>query len=370
MKIDLHTHILPERWPDWARRFGYGGFVRLDHHAPCRAKMFIDDRFFREIESNCWDPAARLADCDRDGVTVQVLSTVPVMFSYWAKPADGNDISRFLNDHLAGVAARHPARFTGLGTVPLQDPDLAIRELHRCVRDLGLPGVQIGSNINGLNLDDPSLFPFFREASDLGAAIFVHPWEMIGRERMPRYWLPWLVGMPAETALAICSVIFGGILDRLPNLRIAFAHGGGSFAGTIGRIEHGWRVRPDLCNVHETQNPREYLRRFYVDSLVHDAGQLRMLLNLHGAERIALGSDYPFPLGEEHPGALVESMMDLDPSARDRILAGTAMEFLGLRAGPQGGIGATHDPGRAGHASGGDPQRNAEGTGPAGGDAP
>ena len=257
--------------------------------------MTIDGALFREIGANCWDVDTRIAECDGGGVDVQVLSTVPVMFSYWAKPSRALDLARRLNDHIAGLQAARPARFVGLGTLPLQDPVLAIRELERCVRDLGLAGIQIGSNVNGANLDSPELFPVFEAAQQLGAAVFVHPWEMLGRERMARYWLPWLVGMPAETSLAICSLIFSGVLERLPRLRIAFAHGGGAFPGTFGRIAHGFDVRPDLVAVANAVPPREYLRRLYVDSLVHDPAMLRYLVELMGAERIALGSDYPFP---------------------------------------------------------------------------
>jgi aminocarboxymuconate-semialdehyde decarboxylase len=331
MKIDLHTHILPRDWPDLRDRYGYGGFVRLEHHGPGCARMMIDGRSFREIEANCWDPACRLEDCARFGVDVQVLSTVPIMFSYWAKPRDTLDLARLLNDHIAGVVRAHPRRFAGLGTLPLQDPDLAVSELERCVRDLGLSGVEIGTHVNGRNLDHPDLFPVLAAAERLGAAVFVHPWDMLARERMEKYWLRWLVGMPAETCLAICSVIFGGVLERLPRLRIAFAHGGGSFPGTVGRIDHGFRCRPDLCAVDTKLGPREALGQFYVDSLVHDAEALRALVRLVGPERVALGSDYPFPLGEAEPGRLIDSLTDLPADARGRMLAGTALEFLGKR---------------------------------------
>ena len=349
MKIDLHTHILPREWPDLDAKYGYGGFVRVEHYRPCCARMMIGDRFFREIGDNVWEPKRRIEECDRAGVSMQVISTVPVMFSYWAKPADGLDLSRLLNDHIAEVVRAHPTRFAGLGTIPLQDPEMAARELERCVRELGLRGAEIGTHADAnshlpndvRNLDDRSLDPVWRAAEELGAALFVHPWDMVGRERMPKYWLPWLVGMPAETALAICSMMFGGVFERFPKLRVAFAHGGGAFPFTIGRIAHGFEVRPDLCAIDHQTNPRHYLARtdehsltmparFFVDSLVHDADALRFLLKIFGPERVVLGSDYPFPLGEAHPGELIESLADLAPSARDRLLWGSAREFLGL----------------------------------------
>jgi aminocarboxymuconate-semialdehyde decarboxylase len=329
LKIDVHTHILPERLPDFRKVPGGERFVRIEHHAPGRARMIVDGSLFREIESNSWDVEARLAQCEATGVDVQVLSTVPVLFSYWAQPPEALELARYLNDHIAGVVAAHPSRFAGLGTIPMQDPDFAIRELERCVEDLGLSGIEIGSNVNGANLDSPELFPIFEAASALHAAVFVHPWEMAGRDRMTRYWLPWLVGMPAELSLAICSLIFGGVLERLPALRIAFAHGGGAFPATIGRIVRGFEARPDLCAVSNDVSPREYLRRIYVDSLVHDPLMLRYLVDSMGPDRIALGSDYPFPLGEARPGDLIDSC-GFPEETRARLLHGTALEWLDL----------------------------------------
>ena len=345
MKIDLHTHILPRDWLDLDAKYGYSGFVRLDHYKPCCARMMIGDRVFREITDNVWDPKRRIEECDREKISMQVLSTVPVMFSYWAKPADALDLARRLNDHIAEVVRDHPTRFAGLATIPMQDPDLAAQELERCVRELGLRGAQIGTHVDAnshcarnetRNLDDTSLDPVWSAAEQLGAAIFVHPWDMLGKERMPKYWLPWLVGMPAETSLAICSMMFGGVFERFPKLRIAFAHGGGAFPITIGRIEHAFHVRPDLVVTDNKTNPRSYLAHhdtpahFYVDSLVHDADALKLLLKLFGAQRVALGSDYPFPLGEAHAGKLIESMKELSMKEKAQLLSGTAREFLGI----------------------------------------
>ncbi|MBI5473401.1 MAG: amidohydrolase [Ignavibacteriae bacterium] len=338
-KIDVHTHILPKTLPDLKAKFGYGGWVNIEHHSRGCARMMIDGKHFRDVEENVWDSDVRLHECDANSVTMQVLSTVPVLFSYWAGGNDALDFSRYLNDHIAGVVADHPQRFVGLGTIPMQAPDLAIKELERCMKELKLAGIEIGSHVNDWNLNDEHLFPIFQAAEELGAAIFVHPWDMMGKERMPKYWLPWLVGMPAEVSLAICSMIFGGVFERLPGLRVAFAHGGGAFPATIGRIEHGFNVRPDLVAVDNNINPKNYLGKFYLDSLVHDKSMLKYLIELVGEEKIALGSDYPFPLGEATPGSLIESM-ELSDATKQRLLSGTALEWLRLDTEPPFGEGS------------------------------
>jgi aminocarboxymuconate-semialdehyde decarboxylase len=330
--VDVHTHLLPPELPRWSEKFGYGGFIRLEpSQRPGCARMVRDDgTFFREVEANAWDPIARLRDCESCEVGVQVLSTVPVMFSYWIpNPAHALELARFLNDHLASVCHAHPRRFVGLGTVPLHAPDLAVGELERCVEKLGLAGIQIGSHAGPRNLDAPELFPLFRRAAELREAVFVHPWDMMGQERMPKYWLPWLVGMPAETSQAICSVIFGGVLERLPSLRFCFAHGGGAFPATFGRIQHGYESRPDLCGIDNPHPPRDYLGRFWVDSLVHDERALRLVLATFGDDKVALGSDYPFPLGEERPGALIRSIQGV---ATRKLLVDNALAWLGRSA--------------------------------------
>ena len=331
LKIDVHTHILPRDIPDWKNKFGYGGFIQLEHSGPGCALMKKDDgRSFREIDENCWSPKKRIEEMDATGVTVQVLSTVPVMFSYWSKPSDGVEIAKYLNDQIAEVVTEFPLRFVGLGTVPLQQTDLAVKELERC-RQIGLSGVEIGTNVNQKNLGEPEFFDFFAACEELDMPIFVHPWDMMGEKDMQEYWLPWLVGMPAEVSRAICSLIFSGVLERLPKLRICFAHGGGAFPATIGRIDHGFNVRPDLCAIDNPHSPRKYLSRLYFDSLVHEAAKLDYLVKLVGADQIMLGSDYPFPLGEHHPGELIESM-PYDAAIRSMMLHGAALNWLSIEA--------------------------------------
>jgi len=324
--LDVHTHVLPKELPRWAP-------VRLEQAGGCTGKLLRQDgTLFREVQSNCWDAAVRLQECDAAGVGVQVLSPVPVLFAYQLDAQRGADLARALNDHIASLCAAHPRRFIGLGTLPMQAPELAARELERCVRQLGLAGAEIGTHVNDWNLSDATLFPVFARAQELDAALFVHPWDMMGEARMRKYWLPWLVGMPAEVSLAICSLIFGGVLERLPRLRVLFAHGGGAFPVTLGRIEHGFLARPDLVAVDNPHPPSRYLQRIYVDALVHDARALRFVLDLFGPERVALGTDYPFPLGEAKPGALIDSL-GLPPAAREQLRSGTALAWLGRQAG-------------------------------------
>jgi aminocarboxymuconate-semialdehyde decarboxylase len=328
MKIDIHTHIMPATMPNWVQKFGYGEFIHLEHRN-CKACMMKGDKLFREVEDNCFDAAVRMKEMDETDVTMQVLSTIPVLFNYWAKANDGYETSRFFNDHIADTVIKNPQRFIGIGTVPLQDIDLAIKEMERCVTELKMPGLEIGSNINGLNLNDPVFFPFYEAAEKLGCALFVHPWEMMGEQQMQKYWLPWLVGMPAETSRAICSMIFGGVLEKFPKLRVAFAHGGGSFPLTIGRIEHGFNVRPDLVAVDNPVNPRDYIGKFWIDSLVHDAAALKYIIEVMGADNICLGSDYPFPLGEHHPGLLIEQRNFAD-ELKKKLLFKNAKDWLNM----------------------------------------
>ncbi len=330
-KIDIHTHIMPENIPNWFEKFGYGEFIRLEHHKPCCAKMIKGDKVFREIEENCWDPHARMKEMDMTEVSVQVLSTIPVLFNYFAKPEHGYETSRFFNDHIAQCVADNPNRFIGLGTVPMQDIYLSIREMERCVTELKMPGLEIGSNINGRNLSDPYFDPFWKAAEELGCCLFIHPWEMMGEKDMSKYWLPWLVGMPAETARAISSMIFGGVFERFPNLRVSFAHGGGSFPFTIGRIEHGFNVRPDLVAIDNNVNPRNYLGKFWIDALVHDPKALKYIVDVMGDTKVCMGSDYPFPLGEHHPGKLIESMEDFSATVTEQLLYKNAMDWMNLR---------------------------------------
>ena len=328
MKIDIHTHIIPEHIPNWFEKFGGGDFVHLEHHKPCCARMIKGGKVFREIEHNSWDATVRIKEMDMTEVGIQVLSTIPVLFNYSEKAEHALETSRFFNDHIAECVEQHPTRFKGIGTVPMQDVDMAIREMERCIKELKMPGIEIRSNINTMNLSDPYFTPFWKAAEELGCSIFVHPWEMMGEKDMQRYWLPWLVGMPAETSRAICSMIFGGVFEQFPRLRVAFAHGGGSFPLTIGRIEHGFNVRPDLCAIDNPINPRNYSGKFWIDAIVHDPKALDFIVDIMGHNKICMGSDYPFPLGEHHPGRLIESM-NYTPELKDKLLFRNAAEWLG-----------------------------------------
>ncbi len=326
LKIDMHTHIIPEQLPRFADKFGYGDFIHLVHHKPGFANMMKGDKFFREIESNCWNAEERIEEYATHQTQVQVVCTIPVMFSYWAKPQDCLELSRFLNDDIAETVANHPKHYLALGTVPMQDTKLAIQELQRC-KELGLPGIQIGSNINDKNLNEAEFFPIFEACQSLGMAVFVHPWNMMGFNSMEKYWLPWLVGMPAETSRAICSMIFGGVFERLPQLRVCFAHAGGAFLPTIGRVEHGFNCRPDLVAVDNPVSPREYLNKFWVDCITHDARMLQYILETAGTDKVCLGSDYPFPLGDLEIGAFIEEM-DLPKATVEAIFAKNTLAWL------------------------------------------
>ncbi len=328
LKIDMHTHILPKSMPNWTEKFGYGKFIELIHNDNGTADMIQGGQFFRTIKENCWDEHLRIEEYKKYETQVQVVCTIPVMFSYWAKTNDCVALSQFLNDHIAELVHRYPKNYIGLGTIPMQDTQTAIDELER-IKKIGLVGIQIGSNINDENLSKDKFFPIFETCQRLGLAVMIHPWQMMGFDSMKKYWLPWLVGMPAETSRAACSMIFGGVLERLPELRVCFSHAGGSFLPTIGRIEHGFKCRPDLVAIDNPVNPRNYLGKFWVDSITHDIDALEYILKMQGSNRVCLGSDYPFPLGDLEIGKFIAESR-LASVDKENIFHNATLEWLQL----------------------------------------
>ena len=328
LKIDMHSHIIPKIMPNWTSKFGYGKFIHLEHNTDGTADMMQGGQFFRKIEENCWDEKVRIPEYEKFNTQVQVVCTIPVMFSYWAKSQDCTELSEFLNDHIADLVLRFPKNYIGLGTIPMQDAEAAIRELER-IKSIGLVGIQIGSNINDENLSEDKFFPIFQACERLGLAVMIHPWQMMGFDNMKKYWLPWLVGMPAETSRAACSLIFGGVLERLPELRVCFSHAGGSFLPTLGRVEHGFNCRPDLVAVDNKRNPREYVGKFWVDCITHDIDALNYILKMQGSKRVCLGSDYPFPLGDLEIGKFIEES-SLSQEVKEDIFCHSTLEWLKL----------------------------------------
>jgi aminocarboxymuconate-semialdehyde decarboxylase len=329
VRIDVHTHIVPEGWQDWAARFGGDRWPSLVRHDACRATIMTGVQFFRDIDDRSWSPERRLQDMDRLGIDRQALSPPPVMFCYWADARANQAFARLQNDNVAAVVARHPTRFVGMATVPLQDGDLAVKELRYCRERLGLRAVEIGSCPAGRDFDDPALFPFFEACAALDMAVFVHPASpLVGQERLTKYYFPLIVGNPLETALAASKLIYGGVLERLPRLRVCFAHGGGAFPFTLARLDHGWKVRPE-GPAAIPRPPREYARLLYFDSLTLSPANLKFIVDQFGADRVVIGSDYPFDMGSDDPVRAVGEA-DLPAPAREQIEGGTAVRFLGL----------------------------------------
>ncbi len=328
LKIDMHTHIIPASLPRWADKFGYGDFIYLENNVPGTADMMKGNEFFRRIKQNCWDAGLRVQEYAEKATQMQVICTIPVLFAYWAKPKDGLEVAQFLNDDIAKTVSENPNHYMALGTLPMQHPGYAIQELERC-KKLGLVGIQIGSNINDKNLSEPEFDELWAACEELDMPIMVHPWNMMGFYQIRKYWLPWLVGMPAETSRAICSMIFSGVFERHPQLRVCFSHAGGSFLPTIGRIEHGFNCRPDLVAIDNEVNPRDYIGKFWIDSITHDIQFLNYAIDMVGSRRICLGSDYPFPLGDLEIGQYIVDS-GLPETVVEDIFCNSTLEWLGI----------------------------------------
>lgn len=328
--IDIHTHYVPGSWPDL--NCADAPWLRVESESD--AMIMMGTREFRLVQSNCWDAEHRLADMDADGVAAQVLSPTPVFFGYDREPREAARLARIFNDLALEICAPAPDRLLPFCQVPLQDTDAACAELERCL-EAGHVGVEIGNHVGDRDLDDEGIVTFLQHAAGLGAPVFVHPWDMPNSPRLDRWMAQWLAGMPAETHLSILALILGGVLDKVgDDLRICFAHGGGSFAFWLGRMDNAWRERNDVVGMSRHE-PSHYLGRFYVDSVVFDERALRLLVDTVGADRVLVGSDYPYPLGERPAGAVVRNSAFLDDPTRTKILRGNADTFLGLGTGGQ-----------------------------------
>lgn len=327
--IDIHNHFFPRTWPDLAARYGSSNWPWIKHAENGEADIMLGDRFFRHIYAACWDPEVRLKEMDQDGIDMQIMSATPVLFAYERPAEQALDCARLFNDAALELCAAGKGRLKSLCQVPLQDIDASCKELSRSMR-AGHVGVQIGNHVGEKNLDDPGIVTFLHHCADEGAAVLVHPWDMLGQQRMSKYMMPWTVGMPAETQLGIVAMILGGAFDKLPaKLKICFAHGGGSFAFLLGRMENAWKHHPAARGICELP-PSRYVNRFSVDSAVFDARALQFLIETMGTERVMLGSDYPFPLGEHGIGSLIRSSRQT-AAAKARLLGENAVEFFGLQ---------------------------------------
>jgi aminocarboxymuconate-semialdehyde decarboxylase len=329
-RIDIHAHFFPRITRETA--------AAADPCAPWlaanddgRGQIMIGDAPFRPVQAGLWDPRLRVEWLDEAGIDVQLVCATPVMFGYAWDSARAAAWATRMNDLALEFCAAAPARLKPLAQVPLQDIAAACAEATRA-RAGGHVGVQIGNHVGAKSLDDPGILDFLRHCASLALPVLVHPWDMMGDARMQRWMLPWLVAMPAETQLGMLSLILSGAFERLPaNLELVFAHGGGSFAWLLGRVDNAWRNR-DLVRADCPRLPSSYCSRFNVDSAVFDPDALRLLVRRMGVERVMLGTDAPFPLGELEPGALVQEAFADDPAARERILAGNARRVFGLAA--------------------------------------
>jgi aminocarboxymuconate-semialdehyde decarboxylase len=323
MNVDLHFHYTPAWFVDELRGENPWGKSIIERG---------DSQYIRfggldlPASPEHWDVDRILARMDALQIDLAAVSPSPLLFhSQWpAEPVAR--LHRRVNESMHELRRAHPSRFAPLGTVPLQDPALAVAELERCM-ELGLSGVEIETQIGGRNLDDALLLPFFVRAAELGALIFLHPFAVLGGDRLRSFYLSNLIGNPTETAVAVASLIFGGVLDRCPDLEIVCAHGGGATPALCGRWDHGARVRPEL--EHLGCMPSEALRRFHFDSLTHSPSALELLVRTVGADRVVLGSDYPWDMGDVAAVEHVEGAPFLTERERRMILGENALRLLG-----------------------------------------
>lgn len=327
--VDMHTHFVPESWPDLADHFGTPDWPWMKHTSPGNAMMMLGEKEFRPVHDALWNPEVRLEEMDKYGIDIQIMCATPVLFAYERQATHALECAKIFNDLALEITAYDNTRLRALCQVPLQDIDASCREVSRA-KSNGHIGVQIGNHVGPKNLDDEGLVTFLQHCASEDIPVLVHPWDMLGGERMPKYMLKWLVAMPAETQLSILSLILSGAFERISkDLKLCFAHGGGSFAFTLGRVENAWRHR-DIVREDCPQPPSAYVDRFYVDSAVFSNESLDLLVSVMGEDRVLLGSDSPFPLGEQEVGKLIRENPSFTNETKGKLLGENALQFFGI----------------------------------------
>jgi aminocarboxymuconate-semialdehyde decarboxylase len=326
--IDIHSHVMtpeaeeiaaPLFTPDKDPFIGYSGPVSEAYNR----------KHFSEIVPQLTQPEQRLRDMDRMGVDVQAISVVPPQYFYWTEPDLGARLCGMVNDRLFEIVQDHPDRFVGLGTVPLQDVDLALGELDRVVGELHFGGLEICTNVNGVDFDDPRFAPFFEKVVEHDLLLVVHPNGFTDGQRLADYYLINTLGMPMDSTVFIARIIFGGVLERLPDLKICVVHGGGYLPFYPARFDHAYEARED-CREHISRPPSSYLAQLHFDTMVFDPDDIASLVRRWGADHVLLGTDYPFDMGETDPLGLLSRVEDLDDKERGMIAGGNAAKLLGL----------------------------------------
>jgi aminocarboxymuconate-semialdehyde decarboxylase len=327
--VDVHTHLVPKGWPDLSAVCGGTGWPWLRVDSERSAMIMVDENEFRPVGAQCWDTPTRLRDMAEDGVDIQVVSPTPVFFSYERPAAQAVKVARIFNDLALEHTIGSGGRLLPFCQVPLQDPDAACAELDRCLA-AGHAGVEIGNHVGDRDLDNAGIVTFLQHCAQVGAPVFVHPWDMPAGPRLDRWMARWLTGMPAETHLSVLAMILGGVFDQVPEtLRLCFAHGGGSFPFWLGRADNAWHRRGDLVRGRSQHPPSHYTGRFLVDSVVFEPAALRLLVDVCGEDQVVLGSDYPYPLGERPAGQVVRKADFLTDAQRAKLLSANALRFLG-----------------------------------------
>lgn len=330
--LDVHCHFFPQAFLDMARRPNTLQ-SKIELRDDGQEHLVCPGNFDHPLTPDFYAAEQMLMDMDSAQISMAAISSAPPTLSYWADASTARGLASRLNESIAKRVTEHPDRFLGLATIPLQDIPASVSEAKRAINQLGLHGFQMGSNVGGKNLNHPDYFPLFETFAELDVPVFIHPYIPAGEERMQDYYLHNLLGMVAETGLAIASVIYGGILERLPTLKIIFAHAGGVFPYIVGRMDHGYKVRTKECTQAIPHPPSHYLRQVYFDCMSFHPLALRYLVDTVGADRVLIGSDYPFDMGPTD-GPVVEVLANphLTNDEKEQIFGRTAAQLFGLKS--------------------------------------